>query len=322
MKIGKEHLTPASREEITSTRSLWGTDIYTDDSDVIAACIHGGWIRGEWPEEVDIGLLGLDEGFYVSDAKDITGRLQPNGSDKTGGKAANISMLTEPPATGPMAVSENRDLHVTLLILPTLELYASTTRFGIRSREWGAPDPKGRRTTHDGLSFMITAMRWVTNSGVSQNRLRGKARRERIRKALREVELGPSWSGGARNESDARGNETPKGTEKGGDVTSWWPQSGKPPSEGDKENRPLGDNIAEPLKEQASKPAEATVAEAAEMTDKNETNGVETKTTETESMDKEGEKTVDGEQTVEAEKTVEEEKNVEEKAEADKAAGA
>ncbi|KAK4130797.1 hypothetical protein BT67DRAFT_458444 [Trichocladium antarcticum] len=50
MKIGKKHLTPASREEITRRRALWGTDVYTDDSDVISACIYAGWIRSEWPE--------------------------------------------------------------------------------------------------------------------------------------------------------------------------------------------------------------------------------------------------------------------------------
>jgi phenolic acid decarboxylase len=71
MKIGKEHLIPASREEITSRRALWGTDVYTDDSDVIAACIHAGWIRGEWSDDVDVSMLGLDEGYSVSDVRGL-----------------------------------------------------------------------------------------------------------------------------------------------------------------------------------------------------------------------------------------------------------
>ncbi|KAK4445184.1 protein split ends [Podospora aff. communis PSN243] len=277
MKIGKEHLTAAAREEITSRRALWGTDVYTDDSDVIAACIHAGWIRGEWPEEVDVELLGLDEGFVVSDAKDVKARQQAahNGPE---------NILTEPPATGPMAVPENRDLHVTLLILPTLEKYASTTRFGIKSREFGGSDNLGKRTTHDGLSFMITELRWVTNGGASQNRLRGKARRERIRKALREVQLGPAWAGGARNATEPRETEAPKTAEKVGEISgAWWKHSSKPPSEGDKENQPLGSK-----KPEAPKAPEIKTTEAADPAE----NVAETGSadTESQSVEKEVEK--------------------------------
>jgi len=242
MKIGKEHLTPAAREEITMRRALWGTDVYTDDSDVIAACIHAGWIRGEWPEDVDVDMLGLDEGFCVSDARDTKDLLQTAQNGAVNAPADAVStVLTEPPSEGPMPVPENRDLHVTLLILPTLKKYASTTRYGIRSREFGGlvgdhEEPQ-MRAVHDGISFMVIGLRWVTNGGVSQNRLRGKERRERIRKALREVELGPAWAGGARNTIESRENGT--GGEKAGEISgAWWKQSSKPPSEGDKENQP------------------------------------------------------------------------------------
>lgn len=236
MKIGREHLTPAAREEITSRRAVWGTDVYTDDSDVIAACIHAGWIRGEWPEEVDVDLLGLDEGFHVSDIHENGVLRDGTKNDASGDK--NLTVLTAPPSNGPMMVPEGRDLHVTLLILPTLERYASTTRFGIKSREWGGPAGDGEdarpSAKHDGISFMITEIRWVTNGGASQNRLRGKARRERIRKALREVALGPAWAGGVRNTTESRDS----GSEKSGEVTGgWWKSNlSKPPSESDKEN--------------------------------------------------------------------------------------
>jgi len=243
MKIAKAHLTAASREEVTSRRALWGTDVYTDDSDVIAACIHAGWIRGEWPEDVDVELLGLDEGFFVSDAKDARGSRQ---ASKNGGGNQNI--LTEPPAAGPMVVPENRDLHVTLLILPALQKYASTTRYGIKSRQWGGHLESGSRAVHDGISFMITEIRWVTNGGSSQNRLRGKARRERIRKALKEVALGPAWAGGARNGTEPRETEAPTG--KAGEISgAWWKHSSKPPSEGDKENQPLAGKTPDAPKE-------------------------------------------------------------------------
>ncbi len=262
MKIGKEHLLAPVREEITSRRALWGTDIYTDDSDVIAACIHSGWIRGEWPEDVDVHLLGLDEGFHVSDVREVKNRRNGiKASDPTVLESGNTIVLTEPPRGGPMAVPENRDLHATLLILPTLEKYASTTRFGIKSREFGGPIGDGeegqQRTRHDGISFMITEIRWVTNGGVSQNRLRGKARRERIRKALREVELGPAWAGGARNTSESREKGPQKTGERSVEILgSWWNRPNKPPSEGDKENRPVSAKSSEASERQASEKRE------------------------------------------------------------------
>jgi len=240
VKIGKEHLVPAAREEITSRRALWGTDVYTDDSDVVAACIHAGWIRGAWPEDVDVSMLGLDEGYSVSD---VRGLLNGSGTDGKGSKASSqqsnsgsLTVLTEPPKTGPMPVPENRDLHVTLLILPRLERYASTTRFGIKSREFGGPvgsEEAQQRAVHDGISFMVLGLRWVTNGGASQSRLRGKARRERIRKALEEVAMTPAWISRPVN-----GVVTDNGVEVEREVgLGWWKQNtSKPPSEGDKEN--------------------------------------------------------------------------------------
>lgn len=244
MKIGKEHLIPAAREEITSRRALWGTDVYTDDSDVVAACIHAGWIRGEWPDDVDVSLLGLDEGYSVSDVRGLLNN-HANGS-----KSANLpnqqptsalTVLSEPPKTGPMPVPENRDLHVTVLILPRLQKYASSTRFGIQSREFGGPvgdEDAHQRAVHDGISFMVTGLRWVTNGAAAQNRLRGKARRERIRKALAEVEMTPAWI--ARPTGPFMEKEA---------VLGWWKKdASKPPSEGDKENsnRPAPEPEPEP----------------------------------------------------------------------------
>lgn len=83
---------------------------------------------------------------------------------------------------------ENRDMHVTLVILPTLRKYSSTTRFGIQSREFGGSSGEGRRQKqHDGLSFMIAGVRWVENGAKTQSDVRGKGRKERMRRAMREV---------------------------------------------------------------------------------------------------------------------------------------
>lgn len=147
IKVPRMYLTPEVRAEVTSRKAVWGTDIYTDDSDVIAACIHQGWFRGEWDEDVDTSLLGLEL--------------------KDGAPDPPKAYLTEPPPKGPMHVPIDRDCHVMILVLPLLEKYGSTTRFGIRSREWGG-ERDGHRGVHDGLSFMIMSVRWVdgeTNEG-------------------------------------------------------------------------------------------------------------------------------------------------------------
>lgn len=255
VKVGKQHLTPAAREEITSRRALWGTDIYTDDSDVVAACIHGGWIRGEWPEDVDVDMLDL----YTTDAKDKRGRK--SGAANTAAQVDNMVVLDAPPKGGPQNVPENQDLHVTVLILPTLEKYASSCRFGIRSRQFGGDitdvDGLPHRAKHDGLSFMITGLRWVNNGAGTQNRLRGKARRERIRRALREVELGPVWAAKSLNVDAGKAAEAVERAAASidGDVEmtgNWWKHRGTPPSEGDKENAPSGGVVARRQKEPAA----------------------------------------------------------------------
>lgn len=172
VKIPRVHLSPAAREEITSRRAIWGTDVYTDDSDVVAACIHAGWIRGEWGDDVDVDLLDL--------YKPPTSKKQ-----RAVPVEQHLEVLTSPPVSGPVHVPADRDLHVTLLIMPALEKYSSSTRFGMQSREFGGTY-NGRKSIHDGISFMITSVRWV-DGAAPQSRLRGKARRERIRKAMSEV---------------------------------------------------------------------------------------------------------------------------------------
>lgn len=191
VKVPRIHLTPAAREEITSRRALWGTEVYTDDSDVVAACIHGGWIRGEWDPDVGASLLDLDHGIAEDGVvHQVRGSNGDMTMDEQAARAAanDADFLSAPPKTGPVFVRENRDMHVTLVILPTLQKYASTTRFGIQSREFGGSGREGRmRRQHDGLSFMITGLRWVENGAKTQSDVRGKGRKERMRRAMREI---------------------------------------------------------------------------------------------------------------------------------------
>lgn len=192
VKVARIHLTPSAREEVTARRAVWGTEVYTDDSDVIAACIHGGWIRGEWPEDVDVNMLDLDRGIFNDGhvEKDSRRKKEKEAEAKARQEANEAPYLSAPPKTGPVHVPADRDMHVTLLILPKLQKYGSTTRFGIQSRQFGSSsrsDDGQRAVEHDGLSFMILGVRWVENGAGAQSRLRGQARRDRMRKAMREV---------------------------------------------------------------------------------------------------------------------------------------
>lgn len=224
VKVGKQHLTPSSREEITSRRAVWGTDVYTDDSDVVAACIHGGWIRGEWPEDVDVQMLGLDDG-NENEVRDVRNGKKARGNDVEHNSEPDF--LEAPLSTGPVQVPDGRDMHVMVTILPNLERYTSTTRFGIKSREWGGKLGRdGQRSSHDGLSFMIRSVRFVTNGALPQSRLRGQARRERMRRAMQDVETSKVYEVRVFPNTD-KDRVSLKGK--------------APTSDGDKENQPIGE---------------------------------------------------------------------------------
>ncbi|KAJ5925039.1 Histone deacetylation protein Rxt3 [Penicillium verhagenii] len=140
------------REEICARRALWGTGVYTDDSDPVAAAIHSGFIRGAWGDDVDESMLDLEikEGYE---------------------HAPPATEPTEGPRLPPIPPS-NQDLQITLLILPRLERYDTTVMFGVKSRKWD-----GR---HDGMSFKVHRVDWV-DGGVARGEQRtGQAKRKRM----------------------------------------------------------------------------------------------------------------------------------------------
>ncbi|KAM0505882.1 hypothetical protein ACHAQF_002984 [Verticillium nonalfalfae] len=275
IKVSRTHLTKEAREEITYRRALWGTDVYTDDTDVVAACIHGGWIRGEW-SNVDVNMLDLDRGILFQDKEPIPNkRRKDKERDEQARQEANMATyLDKAPNTGPVQVQPDRDMQVTILILPRLEKYSSTVRFGVKSREWGGTYG-GRKSVHDGISFMITAIRWVDNGAGAQSRLRGKARRERMRRAMAEVK--------AVNWPEGKGSDQAATTVTSVDMTGAWRKTAeakaangqasptdkgdKAPSEGDKENQPV-ERAEEPSEQGAVDDASASVAE--KQTEKSE----------------------------------------------------
>lgn len=137
-----------------------------------------------------------------------------------------------------MLVPPNRDLHITILILPQLEKYSSCTRFGIRSREWGGKH-NGYTGVHDGLSFMILSIKWVDGVDSYEERTEGKKMKLRPRTPGVDdaEEMEPSQNrhhlesnghgemGGVVRESFERGGPAPLDNELGdmkGLGRNWW----------------------------------------------------------------------------------------------------
>lgn len=158
VRIPRFYLDNQEREDICRRRALWGTGIYTDDSDPIAAAIHSGWIQGFFGDDVDLDMLELP-----------SSNEQENPDLKMDSDPRDV--FTCVPAR-PMVPPTDKDLHLTLLVLPPLEKYASHIAHGIKSRDWG--------NTHDGMSFKIEKMEWVDGQ---QNDRTGESQRQRMRLA-------------------------------------------------------------------------------------------------------------------------------------------
>ena len=156
---------------VGQSRMLWGSGIYTDDSDVVAAAMHSGFMKSSPPENADKNLLDLI-------AHDQTPRLE------------GMSDIPD----RPLVPEANKDAIITCVVLPQLEEYVSSTRYGIRSRSWPdtsngisskptIPSTNTGTAAHDGVSFTILSIEFV-NGCVEARRMgrTGKERRERIKK--------------------------------------------------------------------------------------------------------------------------------------------
>lgn len=165
IRVPRLWLQERERRMICKEAFLWGSGIYTDDSDIVAAAMHSGFIRSAPPENTDKGLL------------DRIAKEQN----------AKIEGLVDAPER-PLIPDSNKDAIVTCVVLPTLEEYPSSTRFGIRSRQWPG-DKKGAE--HDGVSFAVIKVEFVSG-GVEARRMgrTGKERRERLRRELQDRKKG------------------------------------------------------------------------------------------------------------------------------------
>lgn len=161
IRVPRFRVDTSHREEICARRALWGTGIYTDDSDPVAAAIHSGFIRGAWGEDVDPEMLDLEikEAFQHA----------PKSAQDMGIDAEERPQAPPPPPS-------DKDLHITLLILPKLERYDSSVLFGLKSRAW--------EQNHDGMSFKVLRTEWVEEGVGRAEERSGEARRKRLRNLI------------------------------------------------------------------------------------------------------------------------------------------
>ncbi|KAF2766586.1 Rxt3-domain-containing protein [Teratosphaeria nubilosa] len=149
---------PSPLAAICKQRQVWGTDVYTDDSDVVAAAVHSGWLKGDFGEfNDDLQLLCGDEPDM--DTSDETSPDPP------------LTFDTRP--AKPAKISAGHDLHITVLIVPPVEQYVSSTQHFIQSREW--------KEKHDGMSYMIQRIEFVDEGPATRFCERGLvAKKQRI----------------------------------------------------------------------------------------------------------------------------------------------
>ncbi|KAI7217110.1 hypothetical protein KC333_g4427 [Hortaea werneckii] len=157
-------------EAICKQGHIWGTEVYTDDSDVVAAAVHSGWIQGDFGEQNEDLKTLCDN---VSDSGEQ--QQQQQQSDNPSETPSSSLTLTDRPRHPAKIPPSHPDLHITLLLLPPLESYPSTTQHHVRSKSW-------RQTPHDGMSFLIHRIEFVDEGGLStRNSERGiVARKQRI----------------------------------------------------------------------------------------------------------------------------------------------
>ncbi|KAK4520230.1 histidine kinase osmosensor [Mucor velutinosus] len=130
-------------------RALWGTDIYTDDSDIVAMAIHSGKYQ---PHFIEPTIEPTDP-FALAVA----------GKQKESIEAARRLALSGKKYTQhDQHWIPDHDLKVTVRVLPTLQSYASSIRHRLKSREWGK---------HDGMSLFVNKVEKIKRGDA---RLKGR----------------------------------------------------------------------------------------------------------------------------------------------------
>lgn len=153
VKIPRRLLSRTLNENVAK-RKVWGTEIYTDDSDVVAALYHNGFIPTTMCSETG----GLPEDAKCAEKKTTSvAGLSVNLKDNTN-KEYDFGVKSATDGPTPRSVDADGDCLVTLLILPRLKLYRGTFRNGYNSRSW--------LTKHDGVSFAIHEVKFIPRGDI------------------------------------------------------------------------------------------------------------------------------------------------------------
>jgi histone deacetylation protein Rxt3 len=155
VRVPRWYLTRDTRRKVCEDKYLFGSEVYTDDSDPLAAAIHSGWIRGAWSERADESLMDLPP-EVIADAPSLKDRV--------------FDRVPEVPLTPP----DGLDAQITVLVLPSLAKYGASLRYGVKSRAWPG--------THDGLSFMVVKLVFVDERSRVGIEKGAKARKERMKR--------------------------------------------------------------------------------------------------------------------------------------------
>ncbi|KAF8454610.1 histone deacetylation protein Rxt3-domain-containing protein [Terfezia claveryi] len=164
IRIPRRYLYERERAEICKRRCLWGSDVYTDDSDVLAVLVHMGNIPPVLPNGIDPELVLAPQPGLMEDKDKEFGRKGYRAAATGKGKSVvNGSNIAVPPTASTDRINGalpagtksipsgylniNKDIIVDILILPPLEKYSSTVRNAIKSRSW--------TKQHDGMSYKV-----------------------------------------------------------------------------------------------------------------------------------------------------------------------
>lgn len=162
-------------------RKIWGTDIYTDDSDIVAILYHTGHLTllEELKTEKKTKSLksnrvviktGFDELYIDNPQSQALVNIKEENEWKSPG-SNDVGAIPDSPSSAKqkrVGSLEAEDCIVTTLIRPCLEKYQGSYRNGIYSRSW--------LTKHYGVSFSIQKTKFVSE-GKAESSFVAKRRR-------------------------------------------------------------------------------------------------------------------------------------------------
>ncbi|CCX06306.1 Similar to hypothetical protein [Tuber melanosporum Mel28]; acc. no. XP_002838402 [Pyronema omphalodes CBS 100304] len=170
--IPKRFLSDAHRKDVARRRCVWGTEVYTDDSDTLGVLMHTGKLPTWLSEDVE-----SPEQFVKSTERKIIkdGVLSASPAAATATAAANSNKSANAKEEL-LTIPHGKDLLVVLLIIPRLERYTGTVRNALKSRSWNA--------IHDRMSYSIWEMHWVEAGEAESRGGEGKKRRYSFESSL------------------------------------------------------------------------------------------------------------------------------------------